>query len=251
MQEDIKDEIPYCDILGVHIAAISMPWLIDYLDRYVHELKGRYICVSNVHTTIMASDDLSYRDIQNNAVMALPDGGPLSTVGRRRGYLDMKRITGPDLMGEIFSISSKKFRHFFYGSTENTLYKLRENLLKQYPEIEIAGMYSPPFRPVSQEEDKETIAMINSTEPDFIWVGLGAPKQEQWMAQHQGKVNGLMIGVGAGFDFFAGNLKRAPIWMRKLNLEWLFRLSQEPRRLYKRYWYTNTRFLWRVMIRGK
>ena len=180
------------------------------------------------------------------------NGGPLSTVGQKRGHKNMERTTGPSLMGEIFEISAKKgYRHYFYGSKEETLELLQKKLLEKYPEIQIAGMYSPPFRPLTEEEDKVIIERINETKPDFVWVGLGAPKQEKWMAAHQGKIDGLMLGVGAGFDYYAENIKRAPMWMQKHNLEWVYRLVQDPKRLFKRYWSTNTKFIWNAMIRGK
>ena len=200
-----QSEIPTCNILGVNIAAIDMEWLLGYLDNNIYTLSGDYICVSNVHTTVTAYEDEEYRKIQNGAIMAIPDGGPLSSVGQKRGFKNMKRTTGPSLMGEIFKISvSKGYRHFFYGSTDKTLEKLYSVLKETYPGIKIVGMYSPPFRPMTAEEDKVIVKRINETKPDFVWVGLGAPKQEKWMAVHQGYVNGLMIGVGAGFDYHAG-----------------------------------------------
>ena len=166
-------------------------------------------------------------------------------------YLE-KNISEISLMGEIFEISAKKgYRHYFYGSKEETLELLQKKLMEKYPEIQIAGMYSPPFRPLTEEEDKVIIERINETKPDFVWVGLGAPKQEKWMAAHQGKIDGLMLGVGAGFDYYAENIKRAPMWMQKHNLEWVYRLVQDPKRLFKRYWSTNTKFIWNAMIRGK
>ena len=121
----------------------------------------------------------------------------------------------------------------------------------RYPGVQIAGMYSPPFRPMTSEEDQEVIQMINESHVDFVWVGLGAPKQEYWMAEHKGKIKGFMVGVGAAFDYEAGNLERAPRWMQKANLEWLYRLLQEPKRLFKRYFYTNTKFVWNAIVRGK
>jgi glycosyltransferase, WecB/TagA/CpsF family len=246
-----KNKIPTCNIMGVHIAAIDMEWLVSYLEQHIKDLSGDYIAVSNVHTTCMAYNDASYCKVQNNALMAIPDGGPLSSLGRKRGYR-MQRTTGPSLMGEIFAVSAAmKYRHYFYGGSEETIRILREKLEKNYPGIQIAGMYSPPFRPLTEEEDAEAIARINDTEADFVWVGLGAPKQEKWMAEHQGKVKGLMIGVGAGFDYFAGNIKRAPQWMQKANLEWLYRLLQDPKRLFKRYFVTNIEFIWNAVIRGK
>lgn len=250
-----KSEIPICNILGVKIAAINMEWLLQYLKQKVKSesgnlLAGDYICVSNVHTTVTSYEDSSYRRIQNDSLMALPDGGPLSSIGRRRGFKQMERVTGPSLMKKLFESSDLNgYRHYFYGSTEETLNMMQKKIIEKHPLIQIAGTYSPPFRPISDLEDDEIIKQINKVKPDFIWIGLGAPKQEEWMAKHKGKVNGLMIGVGAGFDYIAGNIKRAPEWMQKMNLEWFYRLIQEPRRLFKRYLLTNSKFLW-LLVRG-
>ncbi len=243
-----KNEIPTCELLGVHIAAVNMNWVLEYLRKNILDIKGDYICVSNVHTTVTSYEDSKYLDIQNNALMALPDGGPLSSLGRKRGHVNMERVTGPSLMGEVFK---EGYRHYFYGSTEETLELLKNKLTKNYPNMTIVGMYSPPFRPLTEEEDQEVIKQINDTNPDFVWIGLGAPKQEIWMSEHQGRINGLMIGVGAGFDYYAGNIKRAPLWMQNHNLEWLYRLIQDPKRLFKRYLVTNTKFIWNAVIRGK
>ena len=247
-----KSEIPVCNILGVNIAAIDMDWLLDFTDKYIKELSGDYMCVSNVHTTVTSFEDQSYCDVQNGGILAIPDGGPLSTVGQKRGYNNMKRTTGPSYLVEVLKISAQKgYRHYFYGSTEGTLEKLYQVLQQDYPDIQIAGMYSPPFRPLTAEENRFIVERINETNPDFVWVGLGAPKQERWMAEHQGQIKGFMVGVGAGFDYIAGNIERAPGWMQKCNLEWFFRLIQDPRRLFKRYWHTNMKFIWNAMLRGK
>lgn len=247
-----KSRIPTCNILGVDIAAINMDWLLQFTDKNIQDLSGDYMCVSNVHTTVMSMENPDYCVIQNGGIMAIPDGGPLSTVGRNRGYKSMKRTTGPSYMEEIFKISVEKgYRHYFYGSTEETLDKLYQKLIINYPNIQIVGMYSPPFRPLTKEEDEDIIKRINETEPHFVWIGLGAPKQEKWMALHQGKVDGFMVGVGAGFDYLAENISRAPKWMQKLNMEWGYRLLQDPKRLFRRYWDTNTKFIWHVIIRGR
>lgn len=245
-----KSEIPVCNIMGVDIAAINMSWLLNFTHRHFKELSGDYMCVSNVHTTVTAYDKEFYKKIQNGGIMAIPDGGPLSTVGRKRGFEDMERTTGPSYMGEILKEGVEKgYRHFFYGSTEETLKKLKKILPEQFPGIHIAGMYSPPFRTLTEEEDTNIVKEINESNADFVWVGLGAPKQEIWMSNHQGKINGFMVGVGAAFDFYAGNIDRAPEWMQKHNLEWLYRLRQDPKRLFKRYFYTNVKFIWNVMIK--
>ena len=247
-----KEEIPTCNILGVEIAAIDMEWLLKYLKNNIKELAGDYICISNVHTTVTAYEDEEYRKIQNGGIMAIPDGGPLSSVGQKRGFKNMRRTTGPSLMEEIFKISaSNGYRHYFYGSTKETLKSLHSALSITYPGIQIVGMYSPPFRKLTEEEDKVITKKINETKPDFVWVGLGAPKQEKWMAIHQGEITGLMLGVGAGFDYHAGNIERAPEWMQKNNLEWVYRLLQDPKRLLGRYWHTNTKFIWNAVIKGR
>lgn len=247
-----KKQIPSCNILGVSIAAINMDWLLKFTHENIEKLSGDYMCVSNVHTTVTAYEDSNYCAIQNGGILAIPDGGPLSSVGRKRGYKDMARTTGPDYLQAILAVSHEKgYKHFFYGSTNDTLEKLRAEIIKKYPGTEIVGTFSPPFRPLIEEEDMQIIEAINKVRPDFIWVGLGAPKQEQWMAQHQGKVHGFMVGVGAAFDYLAGNINRAPLWMQKNNLEWIYRLMQDPMRLFERYFVTNSKFIFYTMFKGK
>ena len=225
---------------------------IRYITENLESLKGNYICVSNVHTTVMAYRDESYRKIQNGGAMALPDGQPLSIVSRIRGHKDAGRVPGPDLMPEILALSLQKgYSHYFYGSSGQTLEELKKVLTKSYPGLKIVGMYAPPFRPMSEEEDREAVERINAAKPDFIWVALGAPKQEIWMYEHKNRVNGLMIGVGAAFDFMAGTVKRAPGWMQKLCLEWVFRILREPKRMLPRYLNTNFAFVYYVYREGK
>lgn len=236
-----------CNILGVNINVTTMEAAVRYIDEHLPELKGRYICASNVHTTVTAYRDEKYREVQNHAALNLPDGKPLSVVQRKNGYQNAARVSGPDLMPEIFRVSEEKgYTHYFYGSTEATLKSLKESILDAFPSLAIAGMYSPPFRQLTEEEDREILERINGCSPDFIWVGLGAPKQELWMAAHEGKVCGLMLGVGAAFDFHAGVVKRAPVWMQENSLEWLFRMEQDPKRLLPRYLSTNFTFLYQV-----
>ncbi len=165
---------------------------IDYITGSLEALRGDYICVSNVHTTVMAFRDEEYRTVQNSAAMALPDGQPLSIVSRRRGYAQARRVPGPDLMPAILDLSQKKgYTHYFYGSTKSTLEQLTKAILLKYPKVEIAGMYAPPFRELTEEEDAEVVRRINDSGADFIWVALGAPKQEKWMYEHRGRVGGL------------------------------------------------------------
>lgn len=252
MRKADKGRIPTCNIMGVNVAAINMDWLLQYTNQNIQDLSGDYMCVSNVHTTVTSYENPDYLAIQNGGIMAIPDGGPLSSIGRKRGYYGMERTTGPSYMREILNISAEKgYRHYFYGSTSKTLEKLYQFLEKNYPGVQIAGMYSPPFGSMTEDEDRRTIEKINETNPDFVWIGLGAPKQEKWMAEHYGKVNGFMVGVGAGFDYFAGNINRAPEWMQNHNLEWVYRLMQDPKRLFKRYLSTNIKFIWHAVIRGE
>lgn len=215
-----KSQIPVCNILGVNVTAIDMEWLLDFTDRHIKKLSGDYMCVSNVHTTVISYEDKTYCNVHKGGIMAIPDGGPLSTGGRKRGFKNMKCTTGHSYMGEIFSISvSEGLLPFSYGSTEETHEKLNMMLRHDYPGIQIAGMYSLPFRPSTEEENHLVIERINETKPDFVWVGLGAPEQERWMVEYQGKIKGFTVGVEVGFDYFAGNISRAPEWRQKINLE--------------------------------
>lgn len=238
------EDLQYCEILGTRINVTSMERTLSFLKDHLDELRGNYICVSNVHTTVMAYEDDNYRKIQNGGAMALPDGAPLSIYSRKHGFADAKRVTGPDLMLELLKESKDKgYRHFFYGATQETLEAMKRVIEQDYPNAQIAGMYAPPFRPLRPEEDEAVVGLINQEKPDFIWVGLGAPKQEQWMYEHRGQLCGVSIGVGAGFDYLAGTIKRAPWLMQKLCLEWLYRLLQDPKRLWKRYVTTNIKFI--------
>lgn len=233
-----------CLIFGVRTAASDIEeapaWVCEHLER----LKGQYITFANVHSIVMAHDSAAYRLVQNEAAAVFADGQPVAGYQRKKGYIRAKRVAGPDFMTKIFRISVKKgYRHYFYGASKETLQKLTENLRKNYPGIQIAGTYSPPYEERLRGNYEKDIARINAAGADFVWVGLGAPKQEYWMNIQKGKINGLMLGVGAGFDFHAGVVRRAPLWMQKCGLEWFYRLLQEPKRLGKRYMMTNWKFV--------
>lgn len=234
-----------CNILGTDILVTNMADTVQRIENDIDELRGKYICVGNVHTTVMAHDDAHYHKVQKEAAFVLPDGKPLSVYSRKCGFPEAERVTGPDLMLALFK-RDNGFRHYFYGATEETLSLMEKKLKAEYPKLRIAGMVSPPFRTLTEEEDAADIRKINDSGADIIWIGLGAPKQENWMYAHKDKVGGVMIGVGAGFDYYAGNIRRAPGWMQKLGLEWLYRLLQDPKRLFTRYLVTNTRYLWLI-----
>ena len=190
--ENDKRPMPVCEIMGVNIAVTDMEKTVRCVEEHLEDWRGEYICVANVHTTVTAHDDPTYLEVQNGAVLALPDGGPLSQYSRRKGFADAARVTGPDLMKEMLRESAQKhYRHYFYGSTPETLDILRRTITENYPGAVIAGMFSPPFRPLTPAEDAAAVAAINEAHPDFVWVGLGAPKQERWMAHHQGAVHAL------------------------------------------------------------
>lgn len=244
-------QIPKCRVLGVQIAAINMEQVLRIVKKQYKKWSGSYICVANVHTTVMSYEEPEYGQIQNQAVLALPDGKPLSVLCKKRGFHKAERVTGPDFMLEMLRLSrTEGYRHYFYGSTPETLDAMSRRLKTEFPYAIVAGMYAPPFRRLTEEEDRIVMEEINQANPDFVWVGLGAPKQEVWMWEHKGKVKGLMVGVGAAFDYFSGNIKRAPRWMQKWSLEWLYRLFQDPKRLFKRYLRTNFKFVW-LVLRGK
>ena len=247
----MTENLKYHSILGTKINVTDMDKTVRYIDAHLEELKSHYICVSNVHTTVTAYRDPEYRAVQNGAAMNIPDGKPLSIVQHLSGEKEAGRVPGPDLMPELFRLSEEKgYRHYFYGSTQETLDALKDRLSEKYPEMKIVGMYSPPFRPMTEEEDREAVERINAAKPDFIWVGLGAPKQEKWMANHEGRVCGVMLGVGAGFDFHAGTVKRAPKWMQEVCMEWLYRIGQDPKRLLIRYLDTNFSFVFDLIKEG-
>lgn len=244
--EEYKDmKKPFTNrILGVNIAVTNMQDTINLIVSQIDELKGKFICLSNVHTTVMSDKDEEYRKIQNAAFLALPDGSPLALVQRLRGYKEAEQVAGPDLMPALWKATENTdISHYFYGSTQETIDALEKKLHLKYPELKIVGMEAPPFRPLTKEEDEEAVRRINESGADIVWVGLGAPKQERWMYEHQERIHALMLGVGAGFDFHAGTVKRAPGWMRNHYLEWLYRLIQDPKRLWNRYVGSNARFV--------
>lgn len=231
-------------ILGVNISITNMDDVIQCILSQLDSLKGQYICFSNVHTTVMSQKDPDYCHVQNNAFMALPDGSPIALVARMRGYEQAEQVAGPDFMPALWKATEDtEYKHYFYGSSPETIHELEKVLLRKYPNMKIVGMESPPYRTLTPEEDDEAVARINASGADFVWVGLGAPKQERWMYEHRGRVHALMFGVGAGFDFHAGTVKRAPKWMREHYLEWFYRLMQDPKRLWKRYVVTNLQFV--------
>jgi N-acetylglucosaminyldiphosphoundecaprenol N-acetyl-beta-D-mannosaminyltransferase len=231
-------------ILDCFIDVTSWQEAVDTLLQWARGRESRYVCICNVHAVVTAKQDPEFRRVVNEADMATPDGMPLVWVLRKMGFQRQERINGPDLMWRLCGQAAEKgLSIFLYGSTPETLERLTNNLKVSFPPIAIAGVYSPPFRLLSDQEDRKMIDLINRSGAHIVFAGLGCPKQEFWMAAHRGKVRAVMIGVGAAFDYHAGTVKRAPLWMQQSGLEWLFRLVCEPRRLWKRYLMTNSLFL--------
>lgn len=205
-----------------------------------------YVCVSNVHTTMMGWFDPSYRAITNASFLSVPDGMPLvwgmNLLGPKGHGQD--RVRGPTLMREICNRGRVVgLKHYLYGSRPDTLAALEATLRDQYPGIEIVGKESPPFRSLSAEEAAQALARINDSGAEVVWVGLGAPKQERWMAEARGKLRPVMLGVGAAFDLLPGVIPEAPAWLQSLGLEWIYRFAKEPRRLWRRYLFNNPAYL--------
>lgn len=236
------------NIIGVQISAVNMDEVLSLLKRKINEIRGQYICAANVHTTVYACEHPEYKKIQNQSYLTLPDGKPLSIVGKKKGYKNMGRVTGPEFLENVLKISEQNgWKHYFYGNTKENLEKLIDYLKKEYPNLEIVGYEPSIFRVLEPKEEKELVERINMSSPDFVWVGLGAPRQEEFCSKLCAKTKSVWVGVGGAFNVLAGIIPRAPEWMQKYCLEWLYRLMKEPRRLFKRYFATNTKFIYYLM----
>jgi N-acetylglucosaminyldiphosphoundecaprenol N-acetyl-beta-D-mannosaminyltransferase len=233
------------NILGVGATPRDLNSAVATLDRWRAERRQEYVCVVSVHGLVVAQRDPVIRHALNHCGMATEDGMPLVWWSRLTGFSQARRVCGSDLLDEVCAFGvPRKFRHYFYGASPKVVEQLIDRLQKRHPGLCVAGYCSPPFRPLTPTEDAADIAAINETEPDFVWVGLGMPKQEKWMVEHLGKIKATaLIGVGAAFDFHAGTKPRAPVWMQHAGLEWLFRLLTEPRRLAHRYLIDNSLFI--------
>lgn len=234
-------------VLGAPIDTLTWDDTCQTLSHWATRRESRYVCICNVHSVVSAHDDPAFRRVIEQADLATPDGAPVAWMLRRLGEPGQTRINGPDLMLRYCALAAQRGESIFlYGNTPDTLAALQTSLPRQFPGLRIAGTYSPPFRPLTPQEDEEIVRLINQSGAGTVWVSLGCPKQERWMAEHRGRVQAVMIGVGAAFDFHCGKISRAPQWMQEHGLEWLHRLCSEPRRLAKRYFVTNTLFLLRA-----
>lgn len=239
---------PRVDVLGVPVSAITMHEAVRTIGGWIASRTPSYVCVTGVHGVMESVRDESVRAIHARAGLVTPDGMPLVWLARRAGHRHVERVYGPDLLLAVCEASlAHGWRHFFYGGGPGVAGRLVARLRARVPALDVAGAYSPPFRAMTRGEDERVVELINAARPDIVWVGLGTPKQERWMASHLGRVAGaVLVGVGAAFDFHAGLKRQAPRWMQQSGLEWSFRLMTEPRRLWKRYLRNNPAFVWKV-----
>lgn len=243
-------EPPRVNILGVGISAITMQTTLAVIDGWIARREPHYVCVATVHGVMECQRDPALRRIYNRSGLTTPDGMPLVWLSRLSGFPSVERVYGPDLLLALCEHGlDRGYRHFFYGGGPGVAEALAARLRARFPGLQIVGTYTPPFRPLTPAEDAAMVATINAAGPDIVWVGLSTPKQDRWMAEHVGRLTApVLIGVGAAFDFHSGRKRQAPRWMQRSGLEWLFRLSQEPRRLWRRYLIYNPLFVALVLL---
>jgi N-acetylglucosaminyldiphosphoundecaprenol N-acetyl-beta-D-mannosaminyltransferase len=238
------------NVLGIGVDAVNMQ---QALARVAEELEARrkgYVCLTGVHGVMEAQRNPEMARVLANSALTVPDGMPTVWVGHYQGYLQMERVTGPDLMLEI--IQRKEFReytHFFCGGKEGIAGELRDQLVARFPHVKIVGTYTPPFGPLSEEQERELIEQVDRLKPDMIWVGISTPKQELFMERYLPLLNTtLMFGVGAAFDFHTGRIADCSEWIKRCGLQWFHRLLQDPKHLWRRYLRNNPSFLFSITL---
>ena len=241
--------LPNFDVLGVRVHAVQMSDAIAQVRSWIrnHET-GRYVAVTGMHGVAESRQNGYFRTILNTADLVVPDGMPLVWLSRLHRCSLRQRVTGSELMETFCRETGPRCRHFFYGGAPGVADDLARVLQERHG-IVVAGIYVPPFRPLTKEEEREVASRVDEAAADVLWVGLSTPKQERWMYEHREKLKvPVMIGVGAAFDMNSGKLRRAPVWMQKHGLEWLFRLVAEPQRLWRRYLVTIPKTAWFVCL---
>ena len=232
------------DVIGAKIDVVYWGGAVATLLRWAAGRESRYVCACNVHSVVTAQSDERLAASVRGADMVVPDGAPVAWLMRKSGVEAQQRVSGPDLMWRYFAAAAVYGESvFLLGSTVDTLERLRGRIEATFPGLRVIGTYSPPYRPLSEDEDLALVQMLNESGASTVWVSLGCPKQEIWMAEHRDRVSSVLVGVGAAFGFHAGTVRRAPEWMQRMSLEWLHRLLSEPRRLWRRYLATNTVFI--------
>jgi len=235
-----------CKVISMNVGVVNLISTFEAIQKLALENAGGYVCVSNVHMCMETFDSKSFRSVVNSAVLVIPDGRAISWAQKLLGHKYAEQVRGEDIMNAICESSGSKNLNIglYGGSSDLLLAQVVTNLKQRYPDIQISYSYSPPFRPLTKEEDETVIGDINNAKVDILFVGIGCPKQERWMSEHRNNVNSVMLGVGAAFDFVAGSKQYAPKWMQKIGFEWLFRLCSEPSRLWRRYLIQNPRFIY-------
>lgn len=238
---------PSIEILGSRVHLVSVERTVDYIGRWIEDRDGRCrrVVVTGFHGLWEAHRNPALQSILNGSELWAPDGIVPVWIARLRGYRNVRRATGAEIMAEFFRRAGDKgYSSYFYGGTESTLAALRQKLARDYPNHRIAGAWSPPFRPLTPEEDRDAVERINAARPDVLWVGLGLPKQEMWIHQRLERLRvPVAIGVGAAFAFAAGTVERCPDWIGRLGFEWLYRFLREPKKLWRRDLIDGPRFL--------
>jgi len=235
--------------LGVRVDAVQIPDVIRQMETWIEKDRSSHsIVFANLHGISEAKQDAQLKYAMNGAALVVADGMPLVWLGRLRGHAMQRRVYGPELMETFCRQTGSRYRHFFYGGAAGVAETLADNFQKRF-HIVVAGICSPPFRELSVEEENAITRDVHAAAPDVLWVGLGAPKQERWMHEHRARLDvPVLLGVGAAFDLNSGGLRQAPEWMRENGLEWLFRLSVEPRRLWKRYLVKTPSAIWNLSL---
>jgi N-acetylglucosaminyldiphosphoundecaprenol N-acetyl-beta-D-mannosaminyltransferase len=243
--------IPRVDVLGVGVSSVTLAGATSEIGRWIDTGARRYVCVTGVHGVMESQRDAELLRIHNGSGLTTADGMPLVWAGRFAGVASSERVYGPDLMLDVCLAGLVPgWRHYFYGGGQGVAELLSARLSERFPGLLVCGHLCPPFRPLTEEEDSEAVALINAARPDIVWVGLSTPKQERWMAAHTGPVHAaVLVGVGAAFDMHAGLLPQAPVWVQRHGIEWLYRLCKEPRRLWRRYARNNPTFVLAVIRR--
>ena len=248
----MKSRFQSVEVLGSEVSVLGLTDAIDSIKQWIEEPDGRChrITVTGFHGLWEGHRDRNVRNVLNSADLWIADGIAPVLVARLKGVRKMHRIPGAKLMEGFLELANRKgYRSFFYGDTEETLARLKDCLERRYPGHRICGMYSPPFRPLSSQEDDKVVQMINEASPDVVWVGLGMPKQDRWIFEHKDKLHApVAIGVGAAFRFHAGVVRRVPETVGDLGLEWLWRFAMEPKKLWRRDLIDGPQFLFHVVM---
>jgi N-acetylglucosaminyldiphosphoundecaprenol N-acetyl-beta-D-mannosaminyltransferase len=245
-------DFPRANVLGVGVHAIDLAQAVSCILASVQIGRKGYVCVTGAHGIIEAHRDESFRRILNGSLLTTPDGMPTVWMGRSQGFDGMQRVYGPDLMLALCGATAgTPITHFLYGGADGSADLLARSLSTRFPGLKMVGTYTPPFRALEDEESAELERIVRAANPDIFWVGIGAPKQERFMAAYLSRLDTrVMIGVGAAFDMHLGRKRQAPAWVQRNGLEWLFRLLQEPRRLGPRYLSVIPTFIWRAFLQS-